>query len=111
MATDMAVSSPALERFDPAKIQLIKDMCAPDATDAELEMFLYQARRTGLDPLLRQLYFFKQKKMKKNAKGQWEQDGWKAPTMITSIDGFRLIAERNEHYEGQDGPYLSLIHI
>ena len=96
--------TPALvESFPTDKVQLIKDMCAPDATDTELELFLYQCRRTGLDPLLRQIYFIKRARKEQNEHGDWVTV--KVPTIQTSIDGFRVLAERTGKYLGQDGPY------
>lgn len=75
--------------FTRDQIDLIKKTIAVGATDDELKLFLYQARRTGLDPLNRQIYFVKR--------------GEKA-VMQTSIDGFRVIAERSNKYAGQDNP-------
>lgn len=74
--------------FSREKIDLIKATVAKEATDTELELFLYQAQRTGLDPLAKQIYFVK-------FGGQM--------SIQTSIDGFRLIAERTGNYDGQGG--------
>jgi len=78
--------SMSVATFAREKVELIKATVAKEATDAELELFMYQAQRTGLDPLAKQLYFMKYK-------GQ--------VSIQTSIDGFRLIAERTGLYEGQ----------
>lgn len=75
--------------FDADTIDLIKRTVAVGATDAELKLFLYQAKRTGLDPLTRQIYFIK-------IGGR--------PIMMSSIDGFRVIASRSGDYAGQDEP-------
>jgi phage recombination protein Bet len=75
--------------FKPDQVQLIKNTIAKDATDDELKLFLYQCQRTGLDPMTRQIYF-----MKRSGK----------VTIQTSIDGFRVIAERSGDYAGQDEP-------
>jgi len=84
-------SVPRIE-WNREQIDLIKATVAKDATDHELQLFLYQASRTGLDPLARQIYCVKR--------------SLKDPASIqTSIDGFRLIAERSGKYDGQLGPW------
>lgn len=76
-------------QFQPEQVELIKKQIAPNATDNELKLFLYQAQRTGLDPLTRQIYCIHR--------------GGKM-TIQTSIDGFRVIAERSGSYAGQSEP-------
>lgn len=78
-----------LQTFSPDQISLIKSQVAKDASDQELAMFLHQCKKTGLDPLTRQIYFVKRA-------GRM--------TIQTSIDGFRVIAERSKTYAGQDAP-------
>lgn len=75
--------------FDPDKVALIKRMIAPQANADELALFIQVCQRTGLDPFARQIYCIHR--------------GGKMGIQ-TSIDGFRLIAERNGHYAGQLGP-------
>ena len=85
-------SLPAPTDWTREKIDLIKTTVAKGATDAELQLFLYQARRTGLDPLTKQIHCVKRSE--------------KDPASIqTSIDGYRLIAERTGEYAGQQGPW------
>lgn len=80
------------------EIDLIKKTVAVGATDTELKMFLYQANRTGLDPLARQIYFLKRRV--KNNRGGYDEKA----TIQSSIDGFRVVAERSGNYAGQDEP-------
>ncbi len=89
MTTELAKTTTDLITFDAPKIALIKRMVAKDATDDELELFLHQCRRTGLDPMAKQIYF--QKRAGK-------------PVIITGIDGYRLVADRTGKYAGNDDP-------
>jgi phage recombination protein Bet len=79
----------ALVNFNEDQINLIKSQIAKDCNNNELELFLYQCKQTGLNPLTRQIYAIKRA-------GRM--------TIQTSIDGFRVIAERSGNYAGQDEP-------
>lgn len=83
MTEAIAIRQPEWE----SKIELVKRVCAPGATDDELQLFFHQARRTGLDPLAKQIYCVKRAgKM----------------AIQTGIDGYRLIADRTGQYAGND---------
>lgn len=72
------------------------------APEFEIERFLITCERTGLDPFSRQIYGNVQNKKVKTGKDSW---GWvKTVVIITSIDGFRAIAERSGEYRGQTPP-------
>lgn len=91
----------SLIEFSEDQINLIKSQIAPKATNDELQLFLYQARRTGLDPLTRQIYcVHRNVKVKEKGVEKWVPK----MTILTSIDGFRVIAERSGNYAGQDEP-------
>jgi phage recombination protein Bet len=86
--------------FTVAQVELIKSAICKGGTEDHLKLFLYQASRTGLDPLSRQIYAVFRDTWDNNLKAR-------VPTMTiqTAIDGFRLIAERSKKYQGQVGPF------
>jgi phage recombination protein Bet len=85
--------------FTKEQVELIKTQIAPSATNDELKLFLYQAKRTGLDPLTRQIYC-----IHRNQYNPTTRQSEPKMTIQTSIDGFRVIAERSGDYGGQDEP-------
>jgi phage recombination protein Bet len=78
-------------QFTEDQVALIKRTLCKDATNDELQMFIAQCNRTGLDPFNRQIYFTKSK------------DG--KVQIGTTVDGFRIIANRHSQYAGQLGPF------
>jgi len=98
MSNELATVSTkqAAMNFTDEQVQLIKDQICKGSTDDELKMFMYQAQRTGLDPIARQIYSMK----------RWDKNlNREVMTTGVSIDGFRLIAQRSGDYAGQVGPY------
>lgn len=75
------------------EIDLIKQTVARGATDIELNFFLYTAQLRGLNPLAKQIYFQKRKN---------SRTGKEDMTILTGIDGYRLIADRTGKYAGCD---------
>lgn len=101
LATIPAPAGPPSLQWE-QQLDLVKSMCCKpksrEATPAELGLFFHQCRTRRLDPLTRQIYA-----IFRNVK---EGNGYvEKMTIQTSIDGFRLTAQRTGEYRGQVGPF------
>lgn len=79
-------TSTAGEEWTDAQIKVMRNTVADKATPAEFAYFLNVAKYSGLNPFLREIYFFK------NDKGQ--------TTIITGRDGYLTIAKRDPRFRG-----------
>lgn len=79
--------------FNSEQVELIKTTVAKGTNNNQLALFLYTCKRTGLDPLAKQIHCVV--RTTKNG-----------PVMSvqTAIDGYRLIADRTRAYAGNDDP-------
>jgi len=69
-----------------AQVAALKQLGLAQASQGDLKVFFHQSQRTGLDPFARQIYMI-------NRGGKY--------TIQTSIDGFRIVAQRSGNYGGQ----------
>ncbi|MEM9213956.1 MAG: phage recombination protein Bet [Cyanobacteria bacterium P01_F01_bin.150] len=102
MASELALVQPgqlAPIEFDDSKIALLKSQIAPDCSNDELQLFMAVCERTGLDPFARQIYAISRNVYDSKAGGYVSK-----MSIQTSIDGFRLIAERTGKWEGATAP-------
>lgn len=104
MSNELAVVNPQTSAISlgelRSKKQFLKDtVCKPakrEATDNEFELFAHICAKRNLDPLVKQIY----------AVFRWDsQTGGDKMVVQTSIDGFRLLAQRSGQYAGQVGPH------
>jgi phage recombination protein Bet len=89
MTTSLAITGDQTFWTD-TQLSALKTLGLSNASKGDLSFFFHQAQRTGLDPFARQIYMI-------------ERGGRFG--IQTSIDGFRIIAQRSGKYAGQDGPY------
>lgn len=102
MESGLAVHEPKgqqLATFESQRDLIKRTLLKPrnrEATNDELELFMYTARSTGKDPLKRQIYA----QFRWNSRAEREE-----MVVLTSIDGYRADAERSGKYAGQVGPF------
>jgi phage recombination protein Bet len=89
MSTSLAITNDQTY-WSAQQLAALKSLGLAQADAGDLAFFFHQAQRTGLDPFARQIYMI-------NRGGRWG--------IQTSIDGFRIIAQRSGQYAGQTAPY------
>jgi len=82
--------------FTADQVDLIKRTIAPGLTNDEMSLYLYHAKKSSLDPLAKQILAIKR-----------SSQGSSKITIQTSIDGYRLIADRTGKYAGNDDPVFA----
>jgi len=77
------------------ELGIVKSMIFPDASDAELALFLYECKRRGVHPLERRIIPIKRKD---------GESGLCKVTFQCTIDYLRSLAATSAEYGGQDEP-------
>jgi phage recombination protein Bet len=97
VSTDLVLRTAQEHGFTSTAVELIRNVAAKGRTDEEVAQLLIMAGKTGLDPLARQIYMI----------GRYDsRAGREIATPQTSIDGYRLIADRTERYSpGRETTY------
>jgi len=78
-------------QWNPQQVAALEQLGVENASQADLMVFFDYAKRTGLDPFMRQIYMIERSK----------PGGGKRQTIQTGIDGFRVIAQRTGKYGGR----------
>jgi len=73
----------------PMSEQAVKAFISPDATEAEVKLFLLYCRDTQLNPITREVYLIK-------------YDKSKPASIVVGVDALIKRAGRNQHYDGYD---------
>lgn len=82
-------------RLSDETMQILRDSMMKGASAAEVMGFKLVAEKMQLDPIAKQIHAVK----------RWDsKEGRHVWTFQTSIDGYRLIAQRTSEYEGQTPP-------
>ncbi|MCM8831076.1 MAG: recombinase RecT [Candidatus Omnitrophica bacterium] len=80
---------------------IIKNVLCKGATDEEMAYFFEVAKHTGLNPLLHEIWFYKQKKYKKDEKGNRIENGYDI-IILTGYAGYLKIAQSHPAYDGME---------
>ncbi len=81
--------STALVQFNPDQLRIVRETVAKGTSAEQFALFIEVCKVSGLNPFARQIYAI--------VRGG-------VMTVQTSIDGYRLLAERSGRYGGQIGP-------
>ncbi len=94
---DLVLRTAQESGFTATAVELIRNTAAKGCSDEEVAQLLIIAHRTGLDPLARQVYMIQ----------RWDSRASRnVATPQTSIDGYRLVADRTNKYVPGRAPTL-----
>src|SRR5262249_27703294 len=87
--TDLIIPDPTAPGWSREQIDLVKRTVAKGCNAAERRMSMHVCAKSGLDPFMRQIYAIK----------RWDKRAARdVMTIQTSIDGFRVVADRTGKY-------------
>lgn len=97
MTTALSLSNQRnqVTEFSQTELELLQSTICKGSTPEEFKLFVQVAKHSGLDPFARQIHAVKRWDTKANRE---------VMSIQTSVDGFRLIAQRTGDYEGQTAP-------
>ena len=95
VGTDTSKNIAPKGKLSDSQIELLRRTICRGADNDQMQLFLHMCKKTGLDPIAKQIYAT----MRENRK-----NGGYDMVIQTSIDGLRLVAARTGMYEGQVGP-------
>lgn len=93
--SELAISENQTE-FTPEQRTALAHMGLDEVSEADLDIYLHQIKRTGLDPFVRQIHMVGRNSYNPSSK-KWE----KKYTIQTGIDGYRLIGHRTAEERGE----------
>lgn len=97
MSTALQVAPPQADlRFSADETKILKETIMPGASDGELLLFGKVCQQTGMSPFARQIFPVSREVW--NPEKKYKEKKW---SFQTSVDGFRLVAQRSNEYEGQ----------
>lgn len=99
--TTLRAQTPERARdFNASQLALIRKTVAKDCNADEFDLFVEVSRRVGLDPFRRQIYALVTSK---------DNPDKRKMVIITGIDGFRAVAQRNGDYRpGEKPPHYEI---
>lgn len=100
MSTEIAITGalaiqPNQKTWDDSQLAALRQLGVADATDGDLAVYLNYCQQTGMSPFAKQIYMIGRREKR--------GDTWIVKqTIQMGIDGFRIIAQRSQEYQGQE---------
>jgi len=76
------------------RVRMAQGLNREKVSDVEVQLLIDTAKRLGLDPIMRQVWY----------QARADKSGTKKAQVLATIDGLRVVAERSGEYEGQTAP-------